>query len=107
MYDVGDEAKLTGVFTNRPLRPKEWKTFHESGELPEGAGVDPDEVVCTVVVAGVVSHPSVSNDTPGIYTALWDVVSEEDIAYAFDGTGSFKASGENLAPVRPQAVPRS
>jgi hypothetical protein len=107
MYDIGDVAKLKGAFTNRKLTEAELKKFREAGTLPEGTGVDPDTVVCTVVVDGEVSKPPVTKAAAGVYTAKHTITTDAATGYAFDGTGERQASGENRLRIKARAVPRS
>lgn len=90
-YDIGDEALLTGVFT----------------DAEDGAAVDPDTVTVTVTRPdGTTLTPSVVPGDPGEFTATIALDQAGDWWYAFDGEGGYRASGEKRLRVRRQRVTR-
>lgn len=89
--DIGDVVELEATFTDPDT----------------GEGVDPDEVVCTVLTPdGTSSTPEVSG-SKGVYTAEVKPDKRGAWRYAFDGTGGYQASAEGVFHVRAQAVPRN
>lgn len=105
-YDIGDAITLTAAFTSRALTRKERETFLSAGTLPEGVGVEPTAVTCTVrSPSDVNTEPEVSGED-GIYTATVQPELAGTWSYAFDGTGAQIAAGEGSFKVREQAVPR-
>ena len=89
-FDIGDVIELSATFTDPDT----------------GEGVEPSEVVCTVLSpAGTSSTPEVSG-SKGIYTAQVVPDQRGEWRFAFDGSGSNQASAESYFMVRAQKIPR-
>jgi len=92
VYDIGAEVEVRGIFTTRKLTPTETKKFKDTGELPEGVGVDPDEVTCTVIAPDdTVTHPEAKGEG-GVYGALVDVTMPGVYQWGITGKGGRKAA---------------
>jgi uncharacterized protein YfaS (alpha-2-macroglobulin family) len=90
-YDVGDVAELTGTFTD-----------------PEtGDAVDPADVTCTARKPDGSTTTLNTSGSNGVYTAELELDQHGTWWYAFDGTGSYQASGERRLEVRKPQVPRA
>ena len=90
VYDIGDMVKVTG-------------TFRDSDEVL----VDPAGVECHVESPdGVVTSPTVTNPSVGVYDAIVEPDSAGDWWFAFDGEGGVQASEERRFVVRERQVPR-
>lgn len=105
-YDIGDRAKLRAAFTTRKLTLSEQKTWREQGTIPDGIGVDPGSVICTVLKPSGATLTPTASGSKGVWTAEVDVAEAGTWRYAFDGSEGFKASGENKLYVQDQLVPR-
>lgn len=87
-YDVGDQVRLTGTFTNS-----------------NGAAAN-TTAVCTVRKPdGTTSTPSVTDGATGVYTADVTLDQAGRWRYRWSGTGDVIAAGEDSFDVRRRRVP--
>jgi hypothetical protein len=106
-YDIGDQVELYAAFTSRPLSADEIRTFEEDLTLPEGTGVEPGSVKCSVLKPdGSAGEEATTKHAKGIYKATVEPDQSEVWYAAFDASEGFKAAGEHSFKVRKQRVPR-
>jgi hypothetical protein len=90
IYDIGTQVKLEATFED-PVKEET---------------VKPNTVVCTVLTGDRQTLTPEVKESGGVYSASIDITVSGYHHYAFDGTGTYKASKEKTFEVNEQQVPR-
>lgn len=97
----GSTAELRCAFTSRELTLPERQTFRNAGTLPDGAGVTPVSVLCSVSSPlEEVFLPKVAERSPGVFWAYVDLFRVGIWEYGFTGEGIYAASDKRKLEVQ-------